>query len=81
VRSSIGASGPGSGVVPLKGRRDAAAWLSARTALEVVPIRHPVIEALGHHPTSDYAEQTGSEDVSVLGEFLPGGAAAWGCRR
>jgi hypothetical protein len=52
-----GSTGPRSAVVPLEGRRDAAAWLSARTAVQVVPIRHPVIEALGHQPTSDYAEQ------------------------
>lgn len=31
------------------------AWLSARTAIDVIPIRHPVIDAIGHHPTSDYA--------------------------
>ena len=32
-----------------------AAWVSARNAIDVMPIRHPIIEALGHHPTSDYA--------------------------
>ena len=57
MRPSIGASGPCSAVVPLQGRLDAASWLSARTSVEVAPIRHPVIEALGHEPTSDYAEQ------------------------
>lgn len=36
---------------------DAATWLSSRTVVEIVPIRHPAIDALGHHPTSDYAER------------------------
>ena len=66
-------TGPGSGVVLREDRRDAAAWLSARTAVEVVPIRQPVIEALGHDPTSDYAEQF----------WLPviGPSALWAHRR
>jgi len=70
VKPSTGAR---SAVVPLEGRRDAAAWLSARTAVEVVPIRHPVIEALGHDPTSDYAEKF----------WLPviGPSALWAHRR
>lgn len=37
--------------------RDASSWLAGRTTIEIVPIRHPVVEALGHAPTSQYAEQ------------------------
>lgn len=36
---------------------DTAGWLSDHTSIEVVAVRHPILEALGHHPTSDYAEQ------------------------
>jgi hypothetical protein len=42
----------------LHGQSGLAAWLSDRPDIEVVARRHPFIEALGHHPMSDYAEQT-----------------------
>jgi hypothetical protein len=47
-------------------------WLS-RPSIEVVPIRNPILEALGHHPTSDYGEQF----------WLPviGPSALWAHRR
>lgn len=42
-------------IVTVDKGNDTLAWLRTRTSLDVVPIRHPVIEALGHAPTSDYA--------------------------
>lgn len=36
---------------------DVASWLSGRTSIQVIAVRHPILEALGHHPTSEYAEQ------------------------
>jgi hypothetical protein len=36
---------------------DTASWLCDRRSVEVVALRHPILEALGHQPTSDYAEQ------------------------
>ena len=70
---TIGSTRPGAAALPAQPGTDASTWLSARTALEVIPIRHPVIEALGHHPTSDYAEQS----------WLPviGPSALWAHRR
>ncbi len=70
---TIDSTRPGAAALVAQPRTDAATWLSARTALEVIPIRHPVIEALGHHPTSDYAEQF----------WLPviGPSALWAHRR
>jgi hypothetical protein len=70
---SFGASGAGGTIVPPQARLDAATWLNARTSVEVIPIRHPVIETLGHHPTSDYAERF----------WLPviGPSALWAHRR
>ena len=44
-------------VLPLQARNGAGAWLSGHRSLDVTSIRHPVIEALGHYPTSDYGEQ------------------------
>jgi hypothetical protein len=63
----------GAAVPPVQQGTDASSWLSARPAVEVVPIRHPVIEVLGHHPTSDYAERF----------WLPviGPSALWAHRR
>ncbi len=52
-------------------RLDSASWLSARTTLEVIPIRHPVIEALGHRPRSDFGERFW---LPVIG---PGSLAAY----
>jgi hypothetical protein len=40
----------------LPGQSGLAAWLSGRPEIEVVALRHPFFEALGHHPMSDYAE-------------------------
>jgi hypothetical protein len=56
-----------------QGPADAASWLSGHTTIAIVPIRHPVIEALGHAPTSEYAE----------GFWLPvvGPSALWVHRR
>lgn len=73
MRPSIDAGSPAGTIGPLKGRADAARWLSARRSLAVIPVRHPVIEALGHEPTSDYAEQF----------WLPviGPSALWAHRR
>jgi len=52
---------------------DVAGWLSGRTSIQVVAVRHPILEALGHHPTSEYAEQF----------WLPtiGPSALWAQRR
>jgi hypothetical protein len=36
---------------------DLAAWFAAHDGLLVVPLRNPVLDTLGHHPTSSYAEQ------------------------
>ena len=70
---TIGSTRPGPAAVPAQPGTDASTWLSTRTAFEVIPIRHPVIEALGHHPTSDYAERF----------WLPviGPSALWAHRR
>jgi hypothetical protein len=48
---------PSGAVVPLPRRTAAGLWLTGRSSLHVVPLRHPVIEALGHHPASDYGEK------------------------
>lgn len=50
-----------------------AAWMSDRGSIEVISVRHPILEAIGHHPTSDYAEQF----------WLPvvGPSALWAHRR
>ena len=52
---------------------DVAAWLSHLRSIEVVPVRHPILEALGHDPASNYAEQF----------WLPviGPSALWAHRR
>ena len=72
VRPTIGSTRP-SAVVPLVQGTDASSWLTARSVIDVIPIRHPVIETLGHHPTSDYAERF----------WLPviGPSALWAHRR
>jgi hypothetical protein len=72
VRPTIGSTRPGADV-PLEQSTDASSWLSACSVIDVIPIRHPVIEALGHHPTSDYAERF----------WLPviGPSALWAHRR
>jgi hypothetical protein len=36
---------------------DVGGWLCGRTSIQVIAIRHQILEALGHHPTSEYAEQ------------------------
>ena len=53
--------------------QDLTSWLSARSTIAVIPIRDPVIEALGHPPTHEYAEQF----------WLPviGPSALWALRR
>jgi hypothetical protein len=76
VTPTIGETQPGAARVGLHQGTDASSWLSARRTVEVILIRHPVIEALGHHPTSEYAEQTGAVGISVWGECLPVGASA-----
>lgn len=53
MKPTIGSTRPGT--TSLRSGTDASSWLSARGAIDVIPIRHPVIEALGHHPTSEYA--------------------------
>ncbi|HEV7864423.1 MAG TPA: hypothetical protein VGR20_17070, partial [Acidimicrobiia bacterium] len=70
---TIGETQPGAARVGLHQGTDASCWLSARRTVEVILIRHPVIEALGHHPTSDYAERF----------WLPviGPSALWAHRR
>ena len=70
---SIAEPQPGAARVRLQEGTDASSWLSARRTVEAIPIRHPVIEALGHHPTSEYAEQF----------WLPviGPSALWAHRR
>ena len=72
MRRTIGSTHRGA-PVPIRQSTDPSSWLSAQTGVELVPIRHPVIEALGHHPTSDYAEQF----------WLPiiGPSALWAHRR
>jgi len=57
VTPGIGSTQPTGAVLPLPARTAAGLWSTGRTSLEVVPLRHLVIEALGHHPTSDYGEQ------------------------
>ena len=47
---------PGAAPRPTSADGQSQSWLSRR-AIEVVPVRNPVLEALGHDPTSDYAEQ------------------------
>jgi len=73
VTPTIGETQAGAASVGLQRATHASSWLSARSAIEVIPIRHPVIEALGHHPTSDYAERF----------WLPviGPSALWAHRR
>jgi hypothetical protein len=70
---TIGETQAGDASVGLQRATAASPWLSARSALDVIPIRHPVIEALGHHPTSDCAERF----------WLPviGPSALWAHRR
>lgn len=55
------------------GDRDVARWLADRTPIVVVAVRNPILEALGHRPTSQYAEQF----------WLPtiGPSALWAQRR
>ena len=50
-----------------------AGWLGGQTSIQVIAVRHPILEALGHHPTSEYAEQF----------WLPviGPSALWAQRR
>ncbi|MEW6474379.1 MAG: hypothetical protein AB1679_19170 [Actinomycetota bacterium] len=36
---------------------DLAGWFAAHDGLLVVPLHNPVLDTLGHHPTSPYAEQ------------------------
>ena len=52
---------------------DTTSWLSSRTTLLVIPVPHPVIEALGFHPKHDYGEKF----------WLPviGPSALWAHRR
>jgi hypothetical protein len=57
VTPPIGSPQPTGATIPLQARTAAGLWLSGRSSLDVVPLRHPVIEALGHPPTSEYGEQ------------------------
>jgi hypothetical protein len=70
-RPAIGSTRPS--VIAHRPAEDASSWLSTQTVVGVIPIRHPVIEALGHHPTSEYAERF----------WLPviGPSALWAHRR
>ena len=63
---------PGAARISTPGDSDVQSSLS-RPSIEVVPIRNPILEALGHHPTSDYGEQF----------WLPviGPSALWAHRR
>jgi hypothetical protein len=72
VKPTNGSTRPSAAAVSHKQGTDTS-WLSARSGIDVIPIRHPVIEALGHHPTSDYAERF----------WLPviGPSALWAHRR
>lgn len=36
---------------------DVTGWLCARNSIEVIPLRNAILEALGHHPASDFGEQ------------------------
>jgi hypothetical protein len=53
----IGSTPPTGAILPLQARTAAGLWSSGSSPLDVVPLRHPIIEALGHPPSSDYGEQ------------------------
>jgi len=73
VKPTIGSTRPGAAAVSDKQATDTSSWLSSRSLLDVIPIRHTVIEVLGHQPTSEYAERF----------WLPviGPSALWAHRR
>lgn len=56
-RPAIGSTRAAAAGHSVQPRPDSLSWLNARTTLEVIPIRHPVIEALGHHPRSEFGER------------------------
>lgn len=56
-RPVIASARAGAPAVPVTGPPDPSSWLSTHGTVTVIPIRHPVIDALGHHPISDYGEQ------------------------